>query len=469
MSASQHADSLGSRRDRRGAGGPAALALAASLLCAQAPASNELARAVNLAARGNFPEAEQVLRALEKTQPTGFEVRYRLGVILLRQGKTDEAAIRFEAAVQLAPRSALAWLGLAQTRLKLGQRQSALDIAGRAAGFGEREPPVWRALALFYSEAGEFARAAEFEERWSRSPGADRASAARVCRLLVRAADGKRSVDSCRRALAGGESAELQQLLGDAYRLAGDPARAVDAYQRAIGLDPAQPGAYFQIVALFLDHRTPQPAIAMLESAIARFPTDPEFRRRLGLAHYQTGAIQPAIDAFLSALDLEPDADAGYASLETLLPEVGPRLGEIIVRLLGFRARRPASPVGHFLLARALALEGDSGKEVATLLRQAVQADGSFWPAHFELAQMHGAEGRIEEVIRSLESVVKLNPGYAPAHYNLAQHYAQAGDRPRAVEHRKTHHALLERERAAADRGRAESPSLPFRIDAPVR
>jgi tetratricopeptide (TPR) repeat protein len=151
----------------------------------------------------------------------------------------------------------------------------------------------------------------------------------------------------------------------------------------------------------------------------------------------------------------------------------GERLPEIIRRLRGFRERRPGSPVGHFLLARALTTADGSARaagEVEALVRQAIQADPTFWPAHFELGQLEESRGRRVNAIQSLTQVVKLNPDYAPAHYSLAQLYAQAGDRPRAVEHRRKHHELLDRERTRAERGRAEAPALAFTLEqAPAR
>ncbi|MGH9674056.1 MAG: tetratricopeptide repeat protein, partial [Bryobacteraceae bacterium] len=283
---------------------------------------------MNLAAQGRFSEAEQVLRTIEASYPDQYEVRYRLGLILLRQGNAQEAAVRFEAAAQKSPTSALAWLGLAHSRLRLDQRSSALEAAERAARLATAQPPLWRALAMLYTGANEFARAAEFEERWSRTPGADPDSGLRLCRLRVSAKDNTRAVPACLHAIASRDSAELQRLLGDAYRLAGDPPRAVEAYERAIRHDPTEAISYLKLSGLFLDHRTPLPAIAVLDSAVARFEKNSEFRRLLGLAHYQTGDFDKAIQQFLAAVDIEPDADAGYASLETLLPMAGARLPE---------------------------------------------------------------------------------------------------------------------------------------------
>lgn len=438
-----------------------AVLLAAGLL--QSQTGDDLARAMSLAAQGRFAEAEQLLRGIETTYPDQFQVRYRLGLILLRQGNAREAAMRFEAATKQSPNSALAWLGLAQARLRLDQRDAALQAAEQAARLGKTEPPVWRGLTMVYASAHEFGRAADFEERWSRSPNADPDSPLRHCRFRISAGDKVRVLEVCRQAATTRDSSsQMQQLLGDAYRVVGDALHAVEAYQRAIALDPADASGYLKLVALFLDHRTPLPAITILENATARFPKHAELRRSLGLAFYQTGDFDKALQQFLAVVDIDPDSEAGYASFETLLPMAGPRLPEIVARLRGFRERRPKSPVGHFLLARALAAgEGTPSAEIEALLRQAVQADSEFWPAHYELAQLE----QTDAAIRSLTHVVKLNPEHAQAHYTLAQLYARKGDRVRSVEHRKKHHALLDRERARAERARAESPALSFSIE----
>jgi tetratricopeptide (TPR) repeat protein len=437
----------------------------AAVASAQGP-SEELTRAMQLAGRGNFQEAEQALRNLEKAYPQEFEVRYRLGLILMREGKTAEAAERLETAIQLDPGSSLGWLAVAQARLKTGRREPALEAAEKAASFASPDPRLWRALALFYDEAGNFERAAEFEERWGRAAPQDTESNLRLCRSLVRAGNSKRALEICRQAATRGETPELYRLIGRAHRLDKDPARAVEAYQSAIRLAPGQPDAYFDLAALFLDHRTPKPAVAVLENAVARFPKEAEFRRLLGLAHYQTGAIGSAIDQFFVVADLTPDSEIGYTSLETLLADAGPRLPEIIKRLRTFRERRPASPVGHFLLARALAIEHRPAEEVEFLLREAIRVEPRFWPAHYELGQLLEGQGKPVEAVHALAQAVKLNPEYAPAHYSLARLYGHLEDRARAIEHRKLHHELLSRQKKAAEMDRAGAPALSYRMEA---
>ena len=371
-------------------------------LCAagqsQSGAEQEFAAAMRLIGQGDFSQAEQKLRALEKAHPGLFEIHYRLGLVLMRQGKDQEAAPRIEAAVRQSPASAPAWLAAAQVRSKLGNRDGAIAAAGRAANLAPREPG-------------------------------------------------------------------FHYLLGQVYRTSRRPAEAAAEFQQAIRLAPNDWQPYAALAGMFLDHRTPEPAIALLQAAPKEFHRIAEYHRMLGLACYQTGKREQAIDEFLAIADLEPDSDIGYTSLETLLPEAGARRAELARRFDVFRSRQPRNPVGHFLLARAQALDGAPPAVVEPLLRQAITVEHSFWPAYYELGLLLETQGNNAEAVRLLTQVVEINPDYAAAHFALSRLYAKQGDRPQAVAHRKKHAELLESERQKAARAREESPALNYRLD----
>ncbi len=437
----------------------------------QAPASLEssIREAIQQAASGNLQRAEQMLLELEKAHPEQPEVLYRLGVILLRQQKTEAAGERLEKAARLAPGSPLVWLGAAQTRLQLGRREEAIEAAERALSLAPEEPGVARALAMFYSQAGEFGKAADQELRWSRTASQPQQSQARAAELYLRAGNADKAIELAEQVLAAGDDPEVRRLLGLAYREKGDPAKAVEHLQRSIRLNPESPAGYLDLAQLFIDHRTPQPAVLILQEGLRRLPNQPELVRMLGLAYYGTGDMSKALDAFLQLTQMEPDSEVAYSSLETLLPEAGDRMPEVLERLRGFSKRNPASPIGHFLQARALQLQSPEKKdEIRVLLERAIAAAPTFWPAHFELHKLLLEAGEVKEAAAALEKTVELNPDYAPAHYALAQIYARLGDRERARTEREVHHALATREREAAEQRREEAPRLPYTILEPA-
>ena len=71
---------------------------------------------------------------------------------------------------------------------------------------------MWRALAMFYDQAGEPAKAARFEERWSNSRPRDAGSAIRVVQHYLRAGDADSAIVAGQRALERNDAAELHYL-----------------------------------------------------------------------------------------------------------------------------------------------------------------------------------------------------------------------------------------------------------------
>ena len=431
----------------------------------QAGVEPAIAEAVKLASSGNLQRAEQILLQLEKEHPGHWEVRYRLGVVLLRQQKTALAGERLEEAARLAPRSPLVWLGAAQTRLQLGRRDEAIAAADRALMLAPREPGVARALAMFYAQAGEFAKAADQELRWAQASPQDQESPARAAELYLRAGHAGQTIQIAEKILEHGDSAAVRSLLGEAYRLKGDSARAVEELQKAIVLDAGNAAYYADLAQLFIDHRTPQPAVVTLEQGLQRNADHPELMRLLGVAYYGTGDTEKALDAFLRVIELQPDSEVAYASLETLVPDAGSRLPEILERLRVFSERKPANPVGYFLQAKAMQVGSpDKAAEIRALLEKAIGVEPAFWPAHFELHKFLLESGDAEAAARALEKTIELNPDYAAAHYSLAQVYAGLGDRERARKEREIHHALATRQREASEQRRQDTPRLPYTI-----
>jgi tetratricopeptide (TPR) repeat protein len=424
-----------------------------------------LEEAMKLASSGDLPRAEAMLLQLETAHPEHWEVQYRLGLVMLRRQKTAPAGERLEKAARLAPGSPLVWLGAAQTRLQLGRRDEAIEAAGRALALAPQQPGVARALAMFYAQAGEFGMAADQELRWAAASPQDQQAPARAAEFYLRAGNADQAIQVAGQILARRESAAMRHLLGQAYRLKGDPARAVEELQKAIRLDPANPALYAEVAQLFIDHRTPEPAVVALQQGLRQVPGDPELVRLLGLAYYGTGDTAKALDAFLKLIELQPDSEVAYASLESLVPDAGSRLPEILDRLRTFSELKPSNPIGYFLRARALQAGSlGTAAEIRALLEKSIAVEPAFWPAHFELHKLLLEGGDTEAAAQALRKTVELNPDYAAAHFSLAQLYARLGDRERARQEREIHHALATRQRVEAEQRRREAPRLPYSI-----
>jgi tetratricopeptide (TPR) repeat protein len=318
---------------------------------------------MQLVAAGKPDQAEPMLRALEKADPRNSELLFRFGLVLIKQGKLDEARVRLEAAATLDP----------------------------------KPPYVFAALGLLHESLAKNSQ--------------------------------------------------------------NDAPLAAKEFQEAIRLDPTRPVYYLELAQLLLSHDTPEPAELILASALKRFPKNGALLRTLGLATFAQGKNTAALDAFLKAIDADPEDESAYASLEVLLPDAQPRTREISAKLTTFSKRHPDSPVGPYL---AGLLASNQAEE---LFRRAITAAPTFWPAWFELHKLQKAQGKSDDAAASLRKVIELNPTYAPAHYALAEYLIKKGDRAGAAREREIHHKLLNDQREADQKHRVESPRLAFTVE----
>jgi tetratricopeptide (TPR) repeat protein len=427
-------------------------------------ARQAMAEAVELVSRGELATAEMALRKLEREYPGDGELQYRLGLVLLRQGKPSEAKDRLESAIKLMPESPQAWLAVARTRLLSGNHAGALKAIEIANHLAPNEPFVWRASAMFFEQAGDYEKAARYELRWFEAQPGDKVSRLRAIEYFIRAGQADPAIELGLEAIQDEDLAVVHNLLGQAYRLKHDPAKAVDELQTAIRLDPDTPSYYIDIAQLFLDHNTPEPAQMILERASRKFPRNPEILRQTGLAHYASGDHAKALDSFLRITDLDPDSETGYAALETLLPYAEDRLPGIVTRLRGFQRRNPSNPLGAYLLALALRAQSGETTESQKLLEQVTSAEPAFWPAWFELHKKLERSGNLEGAIRVLERTVEINPEHLQAQFALARIYARLGNREKAKEARRRHHELVLTDRKATEERQKLYPRLPYTL-----
>lgn len=90
-----------------------------------------LGQAIDLKNRERYAEAAQILEQLRENYPQSASVHAILGEILWQQKGATQAVPLFQKAVELAPTSELASLGLFHTLLETGEKQRAVQEMNR--------------------------------------------------------------------------------------------------------------------------------------------------------------------------------------------------------------------------------------------------------------------------------------------------------------------------------------------------
>ena len=123
-----------------------------------------------------------------------------------------------------------------------------------------------------------------------------------------------------------------------------------------------------------------------------------------GLDLEETGApVEAAIDAYRTALELNPQAAGALVNLGTIC----------------YRQHKFAEAEKYY--------------------RDAVEADPDYPLAQFNLGNLYDEQGRVGEAFEHYRKALRLNPAYADAHFNIALLCERTGEALRAVHHWKTY------------------------------
>jgi tetratricopeptide (TPR) repeat protein len=331
------------------------------------------------------------------------------GLTLLRDGKLAEARISFEKALQTDPRNAFAWVSLAETCRRLGDTDAAQAAALKAEQSGTNIPPVDHALASFYAQQGQLARAAAFEEKYAASPKAD--------------------------PQAGLRTAELYQRAGDNP----NAERILKSLWEKRGKEPLVAFSYAQVLLRKLDFSGAQVAIS---AALAANPKDPQLVLVTGVAHYGQRRFPEAIDDFLQVIAIDPSIPQPYAFIGKMMEQAGPKLPEITSAFAARVKSAPDDAIASLVLAKARLAADSKDPQAETLLRASISIDPSQWESHYELGVLLEGRHAYKEAAAELSRSIELDPKQSMPHYHLARVYDRLGESEKAQAERKLHQQL---------------------------
>jgi tetratricopeptide (TPR) repeat protein len=432
---------------------------------AQAPADS-VDNAMRLLASGNKVEARRMLSRITSAEPSNFQAHYRLGLLALDANDLTAAAVSLQRASEIQPASAHVWLALAQAHLKSGKRTLASTAAAKAAAGAGTDPVLLHGLALFYSGAVNWAKAAEYEERYAERAPADKEAAVRAASFYLNANRPKPAIELASKKLQEADRADLRNLLGKAYEADGQVEKTIVELQQAIRLNPAEESYYFDLVQVLLIHQNFNVAIQVLETATKRFDKSAQLELALGVAYYGQRRFEDAIEAFLRTASLAPEVEQPYIFLGRILEHAEAQLPAITQRFANLASQDPRNFIGHFLYAKALAADagtaGDPERsaQVESLLRKSIALNANYWESQFELGLVLERRKAFAEAAIELERAAQLNRHDPGIHYRLARVYDRLGKAAKAQAERVLHEKLVAEEKAAVDKHAASIKRL---------
>lgn len=194
---------------------------------------------------------------------------------------------------------------------------------------------------------------------------------------------------------------ELYMADADTYWAEGNLRQAIEAYEQAIHINPANDVPYMRQAHLLIYTRETAKAVARAEQAVLRKPDSADNLAAYCRALDWEARYTEAYDACACALELEPDHADAYAFLSEVYADQGDWI---------------------------------SARESA---QQAIEANFQSMHAHHNMGYALEIQGRYAEAVEFYENAITLAPNLAPLYVDAGQSYYWLGQYEKAGDHFK--------------------------------
>ena len=301
---------------------------------------------------------------------------------------------------------------------------------------------VAHALAMFYSERNEFARAAQLEEQFASSAKADRDALGRAAGLYLNAGDIRSASKLAEQAYSQNPNAQNEALFGQVLMASGQSEQGTIHLANAWKSAKPDPRICFDYAQALLQQQDFAQAVGVLEEGLKSNPKNAQLILARGVALYGQRRFEDAIDAFLETIQMDPTIQQPYVFLGRVLDQASPRLNEITGAYRTWAHENPQNATALLLLAKALIAAGGQDKEAAQLLERSISLDSKNWESHYELGVLRSKQHNYAGAAAELTRAIELDPKQAMPHYHLARVYDRLGERDRAQDERAIHQRL---------------------------
>ncbi|HEV2616399.1 MAG TPA: tetratricopeptide repeat protein [Candidatus Acidoferrales bacterium] len=243
-----------------------------------------------------------------------------------------------------------------------------------------------------------------------------------------RAAKALESAEKCKEL---GDSAELEDLLGDIQESRGDNLAAVKSYQAAVALAPNEEKYRLSLAVELIRHNSFEPARVSLKQAEELQPESWRIQLALGMVEHFAGTDEGATKYLLRAAELAPQPQEALQYLGDIqMDRPSAPAPAAVAKLCQYSDGQPkdgqmAYYCGAVLFRRDY-VTGDK-THAAEILRR-LHASVALLPRndaapHCQLGKVYRWLERWPEALTESEVCARLDPESADAHYRLAQIY----------------------------------------------
>lgn len=232
--------------------------------------------------------------------------------------------------------------------------------------------------------------------------------------------------------------AEVDLAMGDLYRVAGDPERALQHYHSSARSPAIRVRAHIGVAQVYAAGGQHEMATQEFQRALQLSPGDPAVLSHIGYQQYLDGHVPQAVASFREAVDLRPDDAILWGILGALYMEMGNNADAEQALLHSIAIEPAAATLTNLGLlkyqAGDYATAVDLQRQVAVLDPQDFMTWGNLGEALLADPKSGAAEAHkaYEEAARRAEAYLRVKPDDARAVASLGLYRVVLGDAARA-------------------------------------
>ena len=407
---------------------------------------SQLARA--LALQNRIAEAGRYLKRAVQLDPGKLMIRRQLALTQWHQGNLEEAEKNLEMIARVSPEDALIHLLLGMVAQRRGDHSRAIRLLESVGDLlFERSDAVVALMQAYYASGerekgrrmGKMLVSAKLENpehlflaaRTARA--ADDYETARQLLVQLRphhpdpvALDYELGLvhhqtgafEKCTQLL--GEVIEKGRSPGAIYNLMGHCRQgrkqikeAIEAFQKAIDLEPLVEDYYLDLIRLLGDRGIWRVAIRVAERGVKQLPSSHRLYEVKGLSESMMFDVERSMQSFRRALEINPDSERALRGLAVGLGAAGQIKEAKELFEQGIR-RFPSDALNYQEYGLLLLKTVESGDEEALpravqLLKKALELNEMLFEPHYQLGKWALAKGETDKALSRLERAVKIS------------------------------------------------------------
>jgi len=413
--------------------------------------------AINEFTLKNIAGAERHFVAALALAPNDAVIHAYLGHIAYSRKQYKKAADHLEKAGNLTRDPSVA-TELAESRLEIGQQQAALALLN-SLDRTTLSPRQQFSLGLALARHELYEPAIPYFEavRTAYPDSYDAAFNLAICYVLNKQFPPAITVlnDVANR---GHRTAELDNLLAEAYEGNNQIQEAINTLREATQLEPKDENNYVDLAALCTNYDAYDLGLQIIEVGLHYHPESDRLIFQRGVLEAMKNRFDLAENDFQLASQLAPEKNLTYVAMGVSYMQTG-HIPEAIKELRQRIKEKPDDPILLYLLGDALIRSGASPgdpafTEARGVLEKSVKLNAQLAASQVDLAKLYLKENRLDEARDHLERAKAIDPKDKTAYSQLAVVYRRTGKPELAGAMLKTLNELNEEDRQQDQRQR---------------